>query len=88
MRDDVRQRHICVTLKRRCTESEVMTDSEELNELMADLLLKLQACREFIDDGFEAHGFDMAFFDVKINLEVQVDNLRVGVHDEWKRLEP
>jgi len=65
-----------------------MTDSEELNELMAELLLKLQACRESIDDGFEAHGFDMAFFDVKINLEVQVDNLRVGVHDEWKRLEP
>ena len=65
-----------------------MTDSEELNELMADLLFKLQTCREFIDNGFEGHGFDMAFFDVEINLEVQVGNLKVGVYDEWKRLEP
>ena len=65
-----------------------MTDPEELNELMADILSKLQACRESIDNGFEAHSFDMAFFDVKITLEVQVDNLRVGVYDGWKRLEP
>ena len=69
-------------------ERERKQDSEELNELMSDLLFKLQACREFIDNGFEGHGFDMAFFDIKINLEVQVDNLRVGVHDEWKKLEP
>ena len=65
-----------------------MADSEELNEFMADILSKLQACRESIDNGFEAHGFDMAFFNVKIILKVQVDNLRVGVYDEWKRLEP
>jgi len=65
-----------------------MADPEELNELMADILSKLQACRESIDNGFEAHGFDMAFFDMKITLEVQVDNLKVGIYDEWKQLEP
>jgi hypothetical protein len=65
-----------------------MANPEELNALMADLLFKLQACRESIDNGFEGQGFDMAFFDVKINLEVQVDNLKVGIYDEWKQLEP
>jgi len=64
-----------------------MSDLEELNDLMGEILFKLQVCRETIDSAFEGGGFDMAYFDIKINLEVQVDNLKVGVQDEWKKLD-
>lgn len=64
-----------------------MSEIKEMNGLMSNILAQLQICREFIDEQFEAYGYDSAFFDVDIILKVKVDKLGVEVCEKWNRLE-
>jgi len=59
----------------------------ELNELMAGILKQLQKCRIKIDGEFSNLGFDMAYFDVDINLTMKVDTATVSIKETWERME-
>jgi len=64
-----------------------MSEIEEINDMMSNVLAQLQICREHIYKEFDKSGYDLAYFDTDISLKVQVGHVKVEVCEEWKQLE-
>ena len=61
-------------------------DKEELWCMKKILILLNKTKQEILDIWQKQAGFDLALFDVSIDLSVKIDNVEVRVKDGWSKM--
>ncbi len=51
-----------------------------------DILSLLHQCKEEIFEIFHKHGYDSAYYDVTIDLRVQIDEVNLNIKEKWESL--
>ena len=63
-----------------------MTEEEEITEMCKDTLEMLVKTKKSIVDKFIEYGYDIAYFDVDINLRVKIDDKVLEIKERSNKL--
>jgi len=63
-----------------------MTEEEEITDMCKDILEMLVKTKKSIVDKFIEYGYDIAYFDVDINLRVKIDDKVLEIKERSNKL--
>ena len=63
-----------------------MTEEEEITDMCKDILEMLVKTKKSIVDKFIEYGYDIAYFDVDINLRIKIDDKVLEIKERSNKL--
>ncbi len=80
-----------VSISRELLLCEVLVEDDIMDEeslqMVSEMVVILEECREKVFEKFEQYHFDPAYFNLDIDLSVKVDHVIIRVKEQWDAME-